>query len=189
VKKLSLSLSWYACCVQEGMSRPFVTGAQSLLLAAGLLACAERQAPATATGVARVRIENTTSNSLYVAHDGQQRPQWLHIGSPELALNAYGLDWCDAPGVHNDPRFFFDTIAPGTAIEYAWNGIHIVGNGTCWSEAHAPAGTFPSRACVFETKPADGYLPGFNDAGATERCEGASVTLPASGEQVTLVTF
>jgi len=158
--------------------------------------------PEAGAGIAHIELVNTTAATIYVLYyydtrgiDGSPALDWLHIGSPELTLVAFGINACDGGG-HNDV-FGKQVVAvpPGSRIAYDWNGVHaaIIGatsQNPCYALAYAPSGTYPARACArpFDPSLDAGQILIDADAGV-ETCLDFMVTLPANGTVTSRATW
>jgi hypothetical protein len=101
-----------------------------------------------------VHIDNRSGHDVSVAVDDQQTPLWIEIDDPPIALNGYGLPWCDDRHVRYEPVVHMQPLAAGAGTEVALSCAQVVAAGDCWTTVPMPTGKHRARVCAYEGLPA-----------------------------------
>ena len=140
---------------------------------------AAAQAPAVA-------IRNTATSSRWIVVDFQRTPVDFAIGEPALQLNGYGLFWCGGPtDNHNDPGVYFVEIEGGATASLGWRAISVTREGDCWKGTSLAPGSYPTKACFYEQRPANVRVPGDVSDVTPRTCVDTTLVVPEGASSVT----
>jgi hypothetical protein len=125
-----------------------------------------------------VRLKNTSETPRWIVVDSQSTPVEFEVGQPPLQLNGYGAYWCGGPkDNHNEPFKRYAKIEPGALDTGYWRAISVTWKEECWSGKALEAGSYPTKACFYETDPTA-------SAAVEKKCVDVTLTIPQSGETV-----
>jgi hypothetical protein len=136
----------------------------------------------TSTAGPLVQLKNTSSAARWIVIDSQETPVDFEVGVPALQLNAYGSYWCGGPqDLHNDPFAHVMKIEPGVVTDIYWHAISVTREGDCWEGTPLAPGSYPTKACFYESEPEAIYNPGTKSKTVPLTCADVTLTIPASG--------
>jgi hypothetical protein len=128
-----------------------------------------------------VRPRNTSEAPRWIVVDGQSTPVDFKIGEPPMQLNGYGSYWCGGPTWnHNDPFSRVVKVEPGALADTYWRAISVTREGDCWRGTPLAPGSYPTKACFYESEPTETSTLTCVDTTLTITSPDASAEIPFS---------